>query len=409
MFYTCKPERLAIYINSKRLTIDEIKAETGADVIINGGLYTMATWTPVCHLKADGKVYAADEWSYFGYGWHSGKADIRITSQYADLDNYICCVCLVYQGKKQELIYPADMGGKRPRTMIGLYPDGQMLIICGETYSPESLREYALRVGLDSAIMLDGGGSSQAITPVGAFRQSRKCHNFILAWLKNPAVVCPYAEPSGLQYKGMRGEGVKWLQWHLNMHKARLEVDGIFGGKTHAAVMVFQSGSGLVADGLVGDLTRAKLKQIKQPDESDIITPAYVWRGNLSYRSSTRYIILHHAAADCTAEQTHLYHRDSKGWSGIGYNLFVGLDGKVYAGRPINAVGAHCVGYNANSVGICFAGNFETSTMSAAQIAAGKKAVAYARSYYPSAIIKLHRELDATACPGRNFPAGEFR
>lgn len=410
MIYQCKPERLAIYINSKRLTLDQIKAETGADFIINGGLYTMSNWTPVCHLKADGKVYAADQWTYFGYGWHSNKADIRMTSQYSDLDNYICCVCLVYQGKKQELIYPPDMGGIRPRSMIGLYPDGQMLLLCGDNYSPETLQSFCLQLGLDSALMLDGGGSSQCITPTNAYRQTRKCHNYILGWLKHSEPICPYPEPTSLIYKGSRGDGAKWVQWMLNLHGAKLEVDGIIGGKSHAAIVAFQLSHKLVADGLVGSLTRAALKNVSQPTEDDIISPAYVWSRTPSKRAATYYIVLHHAGVtNTTAEAIHLYHRDVKGWCGIGYNLYVTKDGKIYHGRPMDAVGAHTVGYNQCSVGICFEGNFEEDTMSPAQIAAGKRAIAYTKSFYPNVTIKLHRELDATACPGKNFPASEFR
>jgi len=35
--------------------------------------------------------------------------------------------------------------------------------------------------------------------------------------------------------------------------------DGIFGSRTHAAVLSFQTSAGLTVDGLVGLLTKAKL------------------------------------------------------------------------------------------------------------------------------------------------------
>lgn len=54
--------------------------------------------------------------------------------------------------------------------------------------------------------------------------------------------------------KGSRGEQVRILQILL-----KVGVDGIFGVKTETAVKAFQSSHGLVVDGIVGKLTRAKL------------------------------------------------------------------------------------------------------------------------------------------------------
>ena len=414
MIYTCKPEKVSIYVNSSFKTIDQIKAETGADIIINGGLFN-SNWTACCHLKAEGKIYAADQWTYYGYGWHKDKADLRLTSQYSDLDNYICCVCLVRNGKAEKLSYPAEMGGARPRTAIGIYPDGRILFYAAsETLTPESLQSRFIGMGLDSALMLDGGGSTQGISPSGAYRQSRKCHNYICAWVKATATTpCPYKEPLTLQSRwSYTREGARWVQWHLNYHGAKLAVDGIIGGKTHAAIMAFQSDHKLGADGIVGSLTRAAMKQYAHEAEPDtpinIIQPNYVWNGTPVKRSSTQYIILHHAAANCTAMQTHIFHRDTKGWIGIGYNFFVSKDGKIYAGRPIDTTGAHCVNYNNKSVGVCFEGNFEQEQMCEAQKEAGRKLVKYIKSYYPSAVIKQHKDLAATACAGKYFPFNEI-
>jgi Putative peptidoglycan binding domain len=58
-----------------------------------------------------------------------------------------------------------------------------------------------------------------------------------------------------LQQKGSTGETVRTVQYLLNAQGATLIVDGIFGPLTEAAVSVFQSAHGLVADGMVGDQT----------------------------------------------------------------------------------------------------------------------------------------------------------
>lgn len=62
---------------------------------------------------------------------------------------------------------------------------------------------------------------------------------------------------------GSRGESVKKLQTLLNnCNNAGLNVDGIFGKNTRAAVIAFQKNHGLVPDGIYGPATAAKLKEI---------------------------------------------------------------------------------------------------------------------------------------------------
>ena len=81
----------------------------------------------------------------------------------------------------------------------------------------------------------------------------------------------------------------------------------------------------------------------------------------------------------------------------------------MYRGRPIEIIGAHCTGKNSCSIGICFEGNFENETMTAAQLKAGKELVSYLKGLYPSAEIKRHKDFQSTACPGRNFPFEEIK
>ena len=58
----------------------------------------------------------------------------------------------------------------------------------------------------------------------------------------------------------MRGDDIKALQAMLNVLGYDCgAVDGVFGNKTKAAVLAFQTAKGLAADGIVGPLTRAAL------------------------------------------------------------------------------------------------------------------------------------------------------
>ena len=182
MIYTCKPKKVSIYINTGRKTVAQVKAETGCDAIINGGLFDGA-FRPVCHLKANGKVLAADPYGYWGYGWDENDISILHSNLANTVQNYIACVCMVRNGQAETLIYPADMDGSRPRTAIGRYPDGRLWLYCDKTgKTPEQLQRIALDAGLESAIMLDGGGSTQGIFPNGAVTSSRIVHNFICVW-----------------------------------------------------------------------------------------------------------------------------------------------------------------------------------------------------------------------------------
>lgn len=66
------------------------------------------------------------------------------------------------------------------------------------------------------------------------------------------------------------GAAVYELQQMLNKTGAKLVPDGEFGSKTQAAVMQFQRNNRLTADGIVGSLTWAKLREI--------VEPRYLWQ-----------------------------------------------------------------------------------------------------------------------------------
>lgn len=133
-----------------------------------------------------------------------------------------------------------------------------------------------------------------------------------------------------------------------------------------------------------------------------------VFKGRLSKRSSTVLIFLHHAAGDGSVLAIHNAHL-ALGWSGIGYNFYVRKDGSVWKGRGLDTVGAHAGGnYNSRSVGICAEGNFQKEFMFEAQKQSLIELLAYVWSEYPQAKVVGHKDMDYTACPGRNYPFGEI-
>ena len=140
----------------------------------------------------------------------------------------------------------------------------------------------------------------------------------------------------------------------------------------------------------------------------DIIEETYDWAYPLTARRLTDCLVLHHAAASgFTAQQIHQVHLNN-GWSGIAYHYYVRKDGCVYRGRPEDKAGAHTHDENYHTIGICFEGNFETDEMGGAEFEAGRALVADIRERYPGIDVKRHKDFNATACPGKNFPFEEM-
>ena len=143
----------------------------------------------------------------------------------------------------------------------------------------------------------------------------------------------------------------------------------------------------------------------------NIIKTDWKWNTPIAKRTSTRYIVLHHAeAVNCTAKQVDEWHKAKK-WAGIGYHFFVRKDGTIYEGRPLWAQGAHVYGKNDISVGICAEGDYHNHdrAMPQAQKTAIKQLIAYLRGLYPNAEIVGHGEIGASNCPGRYYPLAEMK
>ncbi len=136
----------------------------------------------------------------------------------------------------------------------------------------------------------------------------------------------------------------------------------------------------------------------------NIIESNLKFNSNHSERSGNpSAVVLHHAAASsATVETVHEWHLDN-GWAGIGYHFYVRKNGSVYRGRPEKWIGAHTSGHN-EKIGICAEGNFETEKMPDAQKKAIIELLAYLFDKYGAMKVYGHRDLDATACPGKNYP-----
>lgn len=119
-------------------------------------------------------------------------------------------------------------------------------------------------------------------------------------------------------------------------------------------------------------------------------------------------IILHCAATpegrDYTVEEIDRWHKD-RGFAEIGYHYVIYRDGSVHPGRSLSKAGAHCLGQNANSIGVCYVGGCAADgktpkdTRTAAQQAALVRLVKELCVRYPGATVHGHNEFAAKACP----------
>lgn len=129
-----------------------------------------------------------------------------------------------------------------------------------------------------------------------------------------------------------------------------------------------------------------------------------------------RGILIHHSAgSDTDAKETEQYRRQhlAKGWLDIGYHFVVERVAGDYVavpGRSLDMIGSHCPGKNASHLGVCFAGNFETSEVHELQLSVGAHLVAKLCLQFaiPLEAIEPHRKYRATLCPGSRFPMAEL-
>ena len=119
-------------------------------------------------------------------------------------------------------------------------------------------------------------------------------------------------------------------------------------------------------------------------------------------------IIVHCAATpegkNFKAADIDRWHRERK-MKCIGYHYVVDLDGTVEPGRPESEIGAHCLGHNQYSIGVCYVGGLAADgktpkdTRTAAQKEALLALLKKLRAKYPKASIHGHRDFAAKACP----------
>lgn len=125
-------------------------------------------------------------------------------------------------------------------------------------------------------------------------------------------------------------------------------------------------------------------------------------------------IIVHCTATpegrNVTVEEIDRWHKE-KGYKGIGYHYVVYIDGTIHKGREESKFGAHCIGHNTNSIGVCYVGGMDKDnkyakdTRTPSQKDALIAILCMLKKSYPKAGIFGHRDFSNKECP--SFDAKE--
>ena len=186
MLLSIKPKKISLYLANGKKTASQVLNETGADIVINGTLYTFKTMQPCLDFKANGIVYSDEAPMYEGYGWNNNSKVMVRTIEMSKYDNFISSCNIIKQGKECSIDGIAWVAGARPRTAIGWTTNGTMVIyasLINETIA--TVTKKMREAGCVDAINLDGGGSTQVSTKKYGniySAEGRRVQNYICIW-----------------------------------------------------------------------------------------------------------------------------------------------------------------------------------------------------------------------------------
>ena len=182
-------------------------------------------------------------------------------------------------------------------------------------------------------------------------------------------------------------------------------------------------------DGRWGAQTRAAVERLLAADGQPAPEPAVpppragaplIRQGAAGYQ--VREIVLHCSATppdwmvgrpfrDQVAE-IRRWHVEGNGWRHIGYHHLIGRGGEHGVGRPETVIGAHVIGHNAGTIGICLIGGHGASAndrfadhFAPAQARALITLIAEIEQRTAIEHITGHNQYAAKACPGFHVPS----
>jgi hypothetical protein len=85
----------------------------------------------------------------------------------------------------------------------------------------------------------------------------------------------------------------------------------------------------------------------------------------------------------------------------VGYHFVITKDGTIYQTRKLSEEGAHVIGMNNKSIGVSFAGNFDLTLPTKAQMESWYKLYSDLLKLYPNIPTYPHRKYATKTCHGK--------
>lgn len=157
------------------------------DIITNAELFT-SSYAPASGLVNDGKNVKLTE--QYGIAFRDRKTPVFSYKNNVNAPDWLGAYpVLVNGGKIGFTSVPPGLAGNRARTCLGIKGDVFGVLVIPEQFggSDATLQEAAqvfIERGYESAINLDGGGSTAYQTPEYGYEQNRKVRGFVCIWYK---------------------------------------------------------------------------------------------------------------------------------------------------------------------------------------------------------------------------------
>jgi hypothetical protein len=127
-------------------------------------------------------------------------------------------------------------------------------------------------------------------------------------------------------------------------------------------------------------------------------------------RDQIKRVIIHHTGipAQVGADRIAVYRVETQGWPGIGYHFFITPEGAIQQTNDLTTVTPHAGQYNEEAIAVCFAGDFNNTVPTPAQLAAGAQVVSWLLQQLNLSLeaVAGYKELAADPSPGAQWDSG---
>lgn len=174
--------KIGIYVNSSKMTMAQVKKALGCQYILNGGLYDMAKFQAINMLTVDGTVLS-NNGNPYGYGINGTSLTFSYGNNVKAPSFLGAYPVLVRDGNVTGDAAPSGLSGYQKRSCVGVTKSGDIVLLCDQTTrSLNGVAGNLVSAGCDTAINLDGGGSSQCDFDGKTLTSTRVVHNYLCIW-----------------------------------------------------------------------------------------------------------------------------------------------------------------------------------------------------------------------------------